>query len=108
MSTKKIRIAFEIIANLRNHDGNGNSMLLLFQNIRFKRFLVFRLNLRPLRDSEVAFFQFYDLDTPFLAFCTVDLGFPSKIPSFKVFVVKEKIWFPGISALQEALLTPCG
>ena len=39
------------IVSLRNHDGNGNcnGMLLLFQNFRFKRFLVLSSNLLPLR-----------------------------------------------------------
>ena len=48
------------LGSLRNHDGNGNcnAMLLLFQNFRFKRFLVFCSNLLPLRVSEVVLFNF--------------------------------------------------
>ena len=48
------------IGSLRNHDGNGdcNTKLLLFQNFRFKRFLPFRSNLLPMRDSEVVLFSF--------------------------------------------------
>ena len=48
------------IGSLRNHDGNGNcnAMSLLFQNFRFKRFLVFCSNLLPLRVSEVVLFNF--------------------------------------------------
>ena len=39
------------IESLRNHYGNGNcnAMLLFFQSFRLKRFIVFCLNLLPLR-----------------------------------------------------------
>ena len=49
-----------LIGILRNHDGNGdcNAKLLLFQNFRFKRFLAFRSNSLPMRDSEVVLFNF--------------------------------------------------
>ena len=42
-----------LLGSLRNHDGNGNCnvTLLLFENFRFKRFLVFCSNLLPLRVS---------------------------------------------------------
>ena len=47
------------LASLRKHynNGNCNAMLLLFHNFRFKSFLVFRSNLRPLRDTEVVLFN---------------------------------------------------
>ena len=50
----------KLIGSLRNHDGNGdrNAKLLLFQNFRFKRFLVIRSNLLPMRDSEAVLFKF--------------------------------------------------
>ena len=49
-----------LLGSLRNHDGNGdgNAKLLLFQNFRFKRFLPFRSNLLPMRDSQVVLFNF--------------------------------------------------
>ena len=48
--------------NLRNHNANGNSnynaMLLLFQNFKFKRFLVFCSNFSSLESLEVVLFNF--------------------------------------------------
>ena len=60
ITLKFLSLRRSIIASLRNHDGSGNcnAMLLLFQDFRFKRFLVFCLNLLPLRDSEVVHFNF--------------------------------------------------
>ena len=56
-----------LLESLRNHDSNGNcnAMLLLFQNFRFKRFLVFCSNLLPLRDSEVVLSNFTTLKFQF-------------------------------------------
>ena len=59
------RFSFVVLTKVRSgslqkHDGNGNcnAMLLLFQDFRFKRFLVFRSNFPPLRDFEIALFNF--------------------------------------------------
>ena len=93
-------------------------MLLLFQYFRFKRFLVYRSNFRPLRGSKKRLcpFQFHDLDIPFLAFCTADLGLRSKLSLFKCLSSKKKYGFqaslsyrrPNSGILYDTLEVPYG
>ena len=97
-----------MIEILRNNDGIGNcnAMLLLFQNFRFKRFLVFCSNLLPLRFSEVFLFNFTAWKPYFWRSVLQNEASEVKISLFYVCRKRTKIWFSGISALKEASFWP--
>ena len=77
----------------QHRHGNYVSILLMFQNFRFKRFLIFRWNLLPWRVSEVFLFNFTTFKTHFWHPFPADLGLRSKTQSFLMFVVKVKLVF---------------
>ena len=92
-----------LIGSLQNHDGNSNcsAMLLLFQNLRLKRFQCFLLEFASLESLWSYPLQSHNMKTLFLALCTADLGLRSKAQSFCMFVFKGQkmvsrhLWVTG-------------
>ena len=107
-----------IIGSLRDHEGNGNdnAKLLLFQNFRFRRFLVFRSKLLPFRGSKVVLFDLTTWKPHFWRSVLQIWACKVKLSRFKCFSSKSRYGFevslsyrgPHFGLLDDISKVACG